>query len=112
MLLWLQNWASADNPMGKPVYHTYNQTDFDGFDDATLPYSKMFSGGIGKPNMSKNASPESKYWATNLDSLMLGPGQSLQIVFVWYVSTIRFICQKAYVRLYFKCFGRYSKVLI
>ena len=50
--------------MGKIVYQTYNQTDFDKFFNATTPYSKAFFLGIGKPNMSKNASPESKIWDT------------------------------------------------
>lgn len=71
----LQNWASDQYPMGQFVYHTYNETDFDLFFNATLPNSKFFFLGIGKPNMSKNAAPESKYWATDLNSVFTDPGK-------------------------------------
>ena len=59
--------------MGKLVYQTYNQTDFQKFFDATTPYSTEFFLGIGKPNMSENASPESKIWDT-VGSVNFDPG--------------------------------------
>lgn len=71
----LQNWASADHALGQFVYHSYNEKDFDAFFNATTPYSKHFFLGIGKPNMSRNAAPESKYWQTKLDSLLANSGE-------------------------------------
>ena len=61
----LQNWASSSSPVGRITYQTYDQKDFDKLFNATTPYSKAFFLGIGKPNMSKNAAPESKIWDTS-----------------------------------------------
>ena len=74
VLIFVQNWASTKHPMGQFVYHTYNEKDFDLFFNATLPNSKFFFLGIGKPNMSENAAPESKYWDTNLELSFMDPG--------------------------------------
>lgn len=75
-----KEWASPAHPLGTFVYQTYNQTDFDRFDNATTPYSLHFFLGIGKPNMSKNASPESRIWKTKVDSLMQNKDKSEVIV--------------------------------
>jgi len=71
----LQEWASDDSPMGVFVYHTYSAADFDVFFNATRPYSDEFFLGIGKPNMSKNADPVSKYWPTQMNSLKVSDGR-------------------------------------
>ncbi|KAL5021154.1 hypothetical protein ScPMuIL_000309 [Solemya velum] len=65
------NWASSSNPIGQFVYQTLNQSDFDYFNQH-YPYSGRFQLGIGKPNISKNASPESKIWKTILYELYQG----------------------------------------
>lgn len=64
-----KNWASPDNPVGKFVYRTYNDTDFEAFFNATTPFSKDFFLGIGKPNMTKNANVESRIWDSKINAL-------------------------------------------
>lgn len=71
-----QNWASDDNPIGKFIYRTYNDTDFDAFFNATTPYSKDFFLGIGKPNMSKNADVDSRMWDTKINALFVSKDSS------------------------------------
>lgn len=62
-----RDWASSASPIGKFVYQTYSARDFEAFFNATIPYSKHFFLGIGKPNMSKNANPESRIWETTAE---------------------------------------------
>ncbi|KAK3603808.1 hypothetical protein CHS0354_042809 [Potamilus streckersoni] len=69
-----RDWASKKNPLGRFVYQTYDENDFDAFFNATTPYSKSFFLGIGKPNMSKNAKVESKIWETELKALYMKNG--------------------------------------
>ncbi|KAL4235485.1 hypothetical protein ACF0H5_007120 [Mactra antiquata] len=75
-----RNWASVKNPVGKLVYRTYNQKDFEEFFNATTPYSKHFFLGIGKPNMSENAAPESKCWSTSMDDLFTNSDSNKLVV--------------------------------
>ncbi|XP_052061610.1 uncharacterized protein LOC127701658 [Mytilus californianus] len=66
-----RDWASASNPIGRFAYQSLNQSDFDYF-NGSYPYSKHFQLGIGKPNMSANAKPESKIWKLKMTDLFKG----------------------------------------
>ncbi|KAK3090828.1 hypothetical protein FSP39_014977, partial [Pinctada imbricata] len=66
--IYKKSWASAENPVGKLVYQSLNQSDFDYF-SANYPYGRRFELGIGKPNMSKNSLAKSLDWETNLVAL-------------------------------------------
>jgi hypothetical protein len=65
-------WADSTHPLGKFVYQTFNQTDFDFF-NKHYPYSPRFQLGIGKPNISiSNAT--SGYWDVTMMDLFKRKG--------------------------------------
>lgn len=83
-----QDWATAENPVGKFVYRTYNQTDFDEFFNATTPFSKDFFLGIGKPNMTKNSNAESKLWVAKVDQLLSSKDSSHLVMMLSMVDPV------------------------
>ncbi|KAJ8302872.1 hypothetical protein KUTeg_019268, partial [Tegillarca granosa] len=62
------SWASNSNLLGKFVYQTFDDGDFKLFDQQ-YAWTASFLGAVGKPNMSKNASPVSQIWETSLLNL-------------------------------------------
>ncbi|XP_060073816.1 uncharacterized protein LOC132553577 [Ylistrum balloti] len=63
-----ESWASTSHPLGKFIYQTLNQSDFDYFNQ-NYPYNKKFDLGIGKFNISENANPSSQQWEVSLKQL-------------------------------------------
>lgn len=63
-----ETWATPTNPLGKFIYQTLNQSDFDYF-NLNYPYGKKFDLGIGKFNISKNANASSQLWEVRLVQL-------------------------------------------
>jgi hypothetical protein len=53
-------WASNENGLAKFQYITYSQKDFDAM-NAAYTYARWFALGVEKPNITKNAHPESKF---------------------------------------------------
>ncbi|XP_053402120.1 uncharacterized protein LOC123550399 isoform X2 [Mercenaria mercenaria] len=83
-----QDWATTERPVGKFVYRTYNQTDFDEFFNATTPFSKDFFLGIGKPNMTKNSKAESGVWDTKVNALFASKDSSQLVVMLSMVDPV------------------------
>lgn len=61
-------WASADNPLGKFQYFTYNATDYEYF-YSLYNYKPNVTFGFSKTNMTQCAHPESKEWAFVVDGI-------------------------------------------
>ncbi|XP_064635221.1 uncharacterized protein LOC135492603 isoform X2 [Lineus longissimus] len=58
-------WTSRENGLAKFQYVTYSQKDFDAM-NAAYTYATWFALGLEKPNITKNAHPESKIWDPQL----------------------------------------------
>ncbi|KAJ8311291.1 hypothetical protein KUTeg_011158 [Tegillarca granosa] len=78
------SWASKTNVLGKFVYQTFDDGDFNYF-DRHYAWTASFLGAVGKPNMSKNASPVSQLWETSL--LNLYRSKEIDVSLQWFGKT-------------------------
>ena len=71
--------ADEKHVLGKFVYQTFNETDFEEF-GKVFNYSHEWSAGYFKPNCTSSARPESKIWNTVLNKIYINKCNDI----IWY----------------------------